>query len=278
MRAFSLFLVLAVFGLLFGAGLFSASVSQILNTEFTVPAGASYCVAGSFDTVTGGSVTVAYNVSVGTVDQYVMTAVQKAAFASGTGTGYLAATTGSRGTFSADLPSGGTYYVIACHGAGSENLAQAGLATITINAWSTAPFVAGLVGISAGVVFAGIAFALRHRPSRASQLAATVPGPTGYATIVLTVENGTAAAETVQIVVNGAVVGELPVPAGQSVGATLHPALANAYGSRVRVEAVLRDGRRATQDLTVTAFAGQSMSLRIPPAGEGATAPRLGPS
>ena len=278
MKVYLVFLVLAVLSLLFGVGLLAASVGQVTNGAYHLPVGSTYCAYLGFDTVTGGSLDVTFNVSSGTVTQYVMTGEQFTAFFAGTGSAFLATASGSRGSFSGGLPSGGSYYVVICHGSGSENTVQDGISTVTVNALSAGPIYAGAGGVVVGVVFGVIALLLRNRPARRAAPMAAPMGPAGFGTIVLAVENATAADETVSIVMNGVAVGSLPVPAGRTAQATLHPALANPYGSPVRVEAVLADGRRATQELTATAYQGSSMRLRITGLPEGGAVPPSGPT
>jgi len=276
MRVHLIFIVLAVTAFLFGIGLLTASAGQVTNAAYQLPVGRSYCAYLGFDTATGGSLDVAFNVTTGTVAEYVMTSAQYDAFFAGGSPFSLAWAMGARGTFSGSLPSAGTYYLVICHGPGYENTAQTGLTTVTVNAVSAAPFYAGIGGIVLGVVFSVVAFSLQRRPAKPAPPTPSVPpAPAGFGTIVLSLENAGTAEETVQIVMNGLAVGSVPVPAGQTIQATLHPALTNPYGSPVRIEAVMADGRRALQDLTATAYRGASMKLRIHPPTEGTTPPGL---
>ncbi|MFA5896826.1 MAG: hypothetical protein WC985_07980, partial [Thermoplasmata archaeon] len=73
--------------------------------------------------------------------------------------------------------------------------------------------------------------------------------PTG--TIVVTVENRSAADETVQLLVNGVSVSTLSVPARATQQASVGARLASPFGSMVKVQAVTVGGRRAEQAVFV---------------------------
>ncbi len=297
------YLVLIVFGLvvlLIGVGALAAAalVPQVTTTTFTLPPGQTYCTRFRFDTLTSGSVTVSFQVSPGSVNEYVMTEAQHTAFVSGAGLSYLASDTAPSGTFSASLPSGGTYFIESCHESSSAGLTQIGSHTMTVNAVSTGPFVVGVGAIVVAAILLGIGAWLRTRPPRPSvppmpmypyapgapyggpafppmqgPPGAWVPGPPpiappGYppsffGVIVVTVENRSATDETVQLLVGGMPAATLSVPAGQTATTSIRQALPSPYGANVVVEAVAADGRRSSQSAFVGIQTPTSLSIRI---------------
>ncbi len=293
MRGYLVLVVLGVLALVSGVGLVAAAtVPQTTTTTFSLPAG-NICTRFQFDVITGGSVTVTFQATSGAVDQYMMTEAQHTAFTSGGGLSYLAADTGSSGTFSASLPSGGTYFVESCHASGYESTDQTGSHTITVDAIGAGSFYGGVGALVVGAVLLGIGLWLRTRPARpvpppypAYSPYPYGPGPAyggaaGYPpqapvpgwppavpmavlhTIHVRVENATATDEAVQILVNGAPALTLPVPAGKTSEMSVHTNVTVPPGTPVRVEAVSGAGMRAAQDVVTDATGSATVSLRI---------------
>jgi hypothetical protein len=278
--------VFAIIGLVLIA---ASTVPQTKTTSFDLPVG-NYYTSIRFDVLTGGTLTVTYQSSSGLIGQSVMTEAEFTAFRSG-GTVYaLYDETGSSGSFTVTLPSGGGYFVVSTHGGGYENMEQTGIHTTTVQGISPTPFIGAVISFVVGAVLVAIGLWLRTKPPRARLptyppyafgIGVQPPGgsmgtaqfptagppsafaPAGYGTVLVNLENPTAADANVQLFVNGLLVTSLTVPAGQTGQATLHPGLLNPYGTSVRVEAVTADGRRASQDVTATADVAVSLRLRI---------------
>ncbi len=281
-------LVVAVLFAIIGTFLVVASTApQTKNTSFHLPIG-NYYTYIRFDVLTGGTLDVTYQVSPGVVEQRVMTGAEFSVLQSGGTPSAIFDDMGSSGGFHIALPSGGTYYLVSTHGTGFENTDQSGTHTMTVQGISPTPFIGGVISFVVASVLVVIGLWLRTRPPRArlpayppyafgagvpplggSMGPAQVPNvgpafaPIAYGTVLVTLENPAALDANVQLFVNGLLVTSLPVPAGQTGQATLHPGLSNPYGTSVRVEAVTMDGRRASQDVTATADAAVSVALRI---------------
>ncbi len=95
--------------------------------------------------------------------------------------------------------------------------------------------------------------------------AAAAPTPASAPTgnVVVSLENRSAAAENVQLVVNGAVVTALPLAPGTAQSLSVTARLASPFGSMVRVEAVTSTGKRAEGSVFVGAGGTGHVSLRI---------------
>jgi len=106
---------------------------------------------------------------------------------------------------------------------------------------------------------------LPDNPPKAIGTAATSPAegapPTGD--VVVTIENRSAATESVALYVNGVSVSTLSLPPGTSQQTSVTARLASPFGSMVTVRAVTSGGRRAEQSVFVGARGTASMSLRI---------------
>ncbi len=95
----------------------------------------------------------------------------------------------------------------------------------------------------------------------AATTTAAATAPTGN--VVVAVENRSAAAETVQLVVNGAVVTALTLAPGTTQSLSVTARLASPFGSMVRVEAVTASGKRAEDSVFVGAGGTGHVGLRI---------------
>ncbi len=82
-------------------------------------------------------------------------------------------------------------------------------------------------------------------------------------TVLVSVENRSAANESVQLLLNGAPSATLTVPAGSTQQVSLPVRLSSAFGHTVAVEVVTSGGRRARQDIFVGAGGTVSVALRI---------------
>ncbi len=81
--------------------------------------------------------------------------------------------------------------------------------------------------------------------------------------IVVTVENRSSAAESVQLLVNGAAAASLSLSPGTSQVTTVTARLASAFGSMVSVQAITSSGRRAEESVFVGAGGTAQIQLRI---------------
>jgi hypothetical protein len=82
-------------------------------------------------------------------------------------------------------------------------------------------------------------------------------------TLVVTVENHSSADETVQLVVNGAGVATLTVPAGTTQQVSVPVLLASPFGSTVTVDAITSRGQRAQQSVFLGARGTAPVALRV---------------
>src|SRR3989442_1489111 len=167
MRGYIVLLAVGIVAALIGVGVLAAGFSpQTHPLFFAISAGANRYVRYQFSVVTGGSVSGTFAADTGTVNVWVMTDAQHTAFIS-TGTlSYLSATSGASGAFSADLPSGGTYFVETGHGGGYESTTQTGTEEGTINALPTSPFVTSAVILAVGAILLGVGLWWRTKPAR----------------------------------------------------------------------------------------------------------------
>lgn len=101
-------------------------------------------------------------------------------------------------------------------------------------------------------------------PSAAgSPSAATAASAPPMGTVLLTLENRSAADESVTASVNGVAVSTTTVPAGTTQQASLPAKLASPFGSMVTVDVVTGGGRRAQQSVFVGAHGTAAVTLRI---------------
>jgi hypothetical protein len=306
MRGYVVLLAVGIVAALIGLGvLFAGFRPQTHPLVFTITAGASHYVRYEFAVVTGGTVSGSFAVDSGTVNVWVMTDAQHATFIGGGTLAYLSATSGSSGTFFANLPSGGTYFVETGHGGGYEATEQTGTEAVTIGALTTAPFVTSIVLVGIGAVLLGIGAWWRTKPARPDVPWYTPPpyipsgvyfpppmpggfgpppsGPPGWApgpampappgaapgfgtvlgTVLVTVENGSASDETVELLANGVNTATLQVAAGASGQASLRVQVPSGYGTTVVVQAVSRGGHRAQQAVFVGSVDPAHVALRI---------------
>ncbi|HYM40241.1 MAG TPA: hypothetical protein VEY12_08890 [Thermoplasmata archaeon] len=283
---------------LIGAGLLvSGAPPWTRYGVFTLIPGSNHFTRYEIDVFSGGTVSVTFSVtSSGTVNVWVMTDAQHTAFLATGVLNYLAADSGSSGTFSATLPTGGTYFVETGHGSGYENLNETGLHTIVVNAWAAGAVDLALGAFVVAAVLVLIGLYLRTRPQKVRGYAvpppyvpaqyppypgyppyagsppgtpwAAAPGvpaaaPPGMGAILVTLENRSAADENVQILVNGTPAVSLTVPAGKTGQAHVRAPAAPPPGSPVHVEVVTGSGARASQDVVVAAEGSAQVSLRI---------------
>src|SRR2546428_6467228 len=176
MRGYIVLLAVGIVAALIGIGVLAAGFSpQTHPLYFAISAAPDHDVRCQFSVVTGGGVSGTFVADSGTVNVWVMADAQHTAFiAPGTLT-YLSATSGASGAFSADLPSGGTYFVETGHGGGYESTVQTGTEDVTINALPTSPFVTSIVIIAVGAVLLGVGLWWRTKPARPAAIWSTPP-------------------------------------------------------------------------------------------------------
>src|SRR5213596_2570126 len=157
MRGYIVLLAVGIVAALIGVGVLAAGFTpQTHPLFFAISAGANHYVRYQFSVVTGGSVSGTFAADTGTVNVWVMTDAQ-------------------RGAFSADLPSGGTYFVETGHGGGYESTVQTGTEDVTINALPTSPFVTSVVILAVGAVLLGVGLWWRTKPARPAATWSTPP-------------------------------------------------------------------------------------------------------
>ncbi len=86
-------------------------------------------------------------------------------------------------------------------------------------------------------------------------------GPVG--TVLVTVQNGSGADASFDLVVNGVPVTSMSVPAGQAQQVSVSAKLASPFGSTVTVEAVMASGRRVKQAVFVGARGTAPVTLHV---------------
>src|SRR2546428_2799719 len=266
----------------------ASTVPQSRNTSFQLPMGQYYYTYLRFEILTAGTITVTYQASPGAVDQYVLTQAQYAVFQTYATTDTLFSMTGSSGSFTASLPSGGTYYLVTTHAVGYEATPQSGIHSTTVTGIVPTPFHVALIAFATGLVLLVIGLWLRTKPAHArlptyspyafgigvqpaggsigpAQVPAAGPtfAPHGYGTVLVTVENPSVTDANVPLFINGLLVTSLLLPAGKNGQATLHPGLSNPYGTPVRIEAVAADGRRASREVTATTAVAVPIGFRL---------------
>lgn len=285
-------MILAIVFIVFGVLFFAASAqTRVQTTSFNLLPGPTYCTIHHFDLAAPGSVTVTFSASPGTVKQYVMTAAQEQAFFAGSGLADLGSDEATTDTFTTALPSGGTYYVVSCHGTGYETTTQTGTHTMTISGLDPAPLYLGIGAVIIGLVFVLLGLRSRSRARLAPPAYASSPPPytpayppsyppstggTGFPssyappagiptlrTLHVHFENASAADETLQLLLNGAPLASVPVGAGKSADLDLHPNVALPPGGAMTVEAVSGTGQRATQAVLPDAEGRASVALRL---------------
>lgn len=82
-------------------------------------------------------------------------------------------------------------------------------------------------------------------------------------TLLVTVQNASAAEVALDLVVNGAAVTSMSVPAGQSQEVSVSARLSSPFGSTVTVEAVMANGHRSKQAVFVGARGTAPVTLRV---------------
>ncbi len=93
--------------------------------------------------------------------------------------------------------------------------------------------------------------------------AASTPSQESVGTVVVTVVNGSGADAAFDLVVNGAAVTSMNVPAGQTQTLSVSARLSSPFGSTVTVEAVMAGGGRTRQAVFVGAKGSAPVTLRI---------------
>lgn len=272
---------------LIGVEFLAGSAAQrVVTTTFSIPPGANYCTFYKFDVLTVGSITITYAASPGLVYQHVLTNAQHIAWLAGSGISDIGVDQGSANTFPTALPSGGTYYVLSCHGSGYESTTQIGQHTMTLTGIDPGPFSAGIGAILVTLLLVGVAFRLRSKDARAPRpppfpaaVDAAYPGSTPYPsafpypavpagvpalrTLHLRLENASTVAESLQVLLNGAPFATVPVPAGQTAEMDLHPNAGAPLGGMFRVEVISGGGSRAAQVVVPDAAGRAEVTLRV---------------
>ncbi len=278
------FLILAgvaiFIGLLFFAG---SAATRVQTTSFSLQPGPNYCTLHSFDLASAGGVTVTFSATPGTVRQYVMTAAEKQAFFSGSGLTDLGYDEAASDTFTASLPSGGTYYVVSCHGTTYEQTLQIGTHTMTITGLDPVPLYVGIGALLVGLLLVVVGLRSRSRalraravyaawagsygtPPRPTALSASLAASSGMPTLRslrVRFENASAAEETLRLSLNGAPLATVSVPAGRSAELDLHPNAPVPASGTMTVEAVSGSGQRAEQPVVPDAEGRASVALRL---------------
>ncbi len=292
LRRYTILMAVGIAVALLGTGVLAAGAPPSTHTGvIALTATPNYYMRQQLDVFTGGAITVTFSVtSGGTFNVWVMTAAQHAAFIATGALAYLAADSGSSGTFSTALPSGGTYFVETGHGAGYENQAETGIVSSVVDAWMAGPVQVGIGILVFAAILVAIGLYYRAKPERppgaptpppympaqyppyAAYPPGTVPaaaawstgGPpsAGGGTILVTLDNQSSLDESVQILIDGAPAVSLTVPARTSGQAHLH-APAASPGATVHVETVTARGSRASQDVPLGPDGTAQVILRL---------------
>src|SRR5207245_7856933 len=181
-----------------------------------------------FNTVTELTILVTHQAPPGAVHQDVLTHAQYAVSQTYATPDTLFSMTGSSGSFTASLPSGGTYYLVTTHAVGYEATPQSGIHSTTVTGIVPTPFHVALIAFATGLVLLVIGLWLRTKPARArlptyspyafgigvqpaggsigpAQVPAAGPtfAPVAYGTVLVTVENPSVTDANVQLFIHG---------------------------------------------------------------------------
>jgi|GEM_PF-3597636 len=169
MKAFKVLAIVG--GILVSIGLIltvNAIVPGSTTETIAIPAGAEWYAYYEFSILFSGSVSGEFQVlSSGSVNLYVMTQAQYDGF-SLTGDGpSLFTTSGSSGTFSANLPSGGKHFLVFTHGGGWEGVIQDVRTTLRVSGIEPTFFVGGIVLVLVGVALSALGLRKKRQAAAA---------------------------------------------------------------------------------------------------------------
>lgn len=267
-----------------------ATYEYFTEFEFGVLAGGT--VQGNFSVLNGTPVSV-----------FVFNDADYSAYVKGANvtnlTDLIAPLTAASGRLDFSVTGFNTYHVVFAHGPGYESAEQDVAVSLTATGIDPLYFLGGIVAAVIGVVL--LLFGVRRMrssgvpgpsgvlDSRATYMPPPTPGPqpgppssqgdtlavppplpgtpgastTPTGNVVVTLENPSSAAQTVQLVVNGAAVTTLSLSPGTTQVTTVTARLASPFGSMVNVEAVAASGRRSSGAIFVGAGGTARLALRV---------------
>jgi hypothetical protein len=147
------------------------------STTVTVPAGAGYYCYMKISGFVGGHLSGDFTVTPGgSVSFYVLDPTQYADYMQDLSpSGYMFTTTGSSGTFSADLPTSGTYYIAFHRGSGYEGSAQIVEVNYNVSGIELILLIGGAVLLAAGVVLTVIGLRMKSKAKAMEPAMAKLP-------------------------------------------------------------------------------------------------------
>lgn len=294
-------LIVLVAGLIAMAVGFASGAQQGTAEIPPNASGVEYFTEFSWSVLAGGTVSGTFTVLNGTpVTLFVFNDADYNNYVNGQNLTGVYTDTASSGSIDLAVSGFNTYHVVFQHAPGTENLTQDVSIDMTTTGINPGFFLGGLAAAAVGVVLAVFGVRRMRRssgqaPSGVLQSRATYmppptppPGPDTSPTgggvyqvppplpgtadtaagvptgnVVVTVENRSAAEETVQLLVNGVAVTSLSLPPGTSQVTTVTARLASPFGSMVTVAAVTSGGRRSESSVFVGARGTAPLALRI---------------
>ncbi|MDH4123882.1 MAG: hypothetical protein OEV21_07365 [Thermoplasmata archaeon] len=133
-------------------------------TTHDIPAGAEWCCYAEISLVLNGHISGEFNtMDSGTVHFFVMSSDQFDRYLLGLSTSNMYSYTGTGTTFSVDLPTASTYYLVFDHGTGYLNIIQHIDLTYKLTGLFLIFFIAGAVIITIGIIIILFAFRMKKK-------------------------------------------------------------------------------------------------------------------
>lgn len=170
----------ALGGILILLGLIGLSwgLQPVNGTQtMTIPSGDGYYVYWKVSGWMNGHLSGDFSVASGTVYFYVLDSAEFNEYGIDlTVSQSMASGNGASGTFSCDLPSPGTYYIVAHHGSGSASSAQDLTVNYKVSGIEMLFFFGGIVLLAVGAVI--VVLAMRMKGKEVPEVGAAKPAPT----------------------------------------------------------------------------------------------------
>jgi hypothetical protein len=163
-KVFQLLLVLG--GILFIAGIYVIypGTPYTSNHTVSIPSGGNYFFQLGMSIQKGGHVGGTFSeLSGNTIVLYLFNQAQYDSYRNGPVSGSMFQTSGISGSFSANVPSPGTYYIVLEHGASSVNQVQNVQVSYVIDGMNPVYLVSGLGLLAAGIILAVLGYARKRK-------------------------------------------------------------------------------------------------------------------
>lgn len=163
MKVFQILLVLG--GLLFIAGIYVIypAIPYTSNHTVSIPSG-NYFYQLGVSVTKGGHVSGTFSeLSGNTVVLYVFNQAQYDAYRNGPVSGSMFQTSGNSGSFSVNIQSPGTYYIVLEHGASSANQVQSVQVSYVVDGMNTLYLVSGIGLLAAGILLSVLGYSRKRK-------------------------------------------------------------------------------------------------------------------